>query len=320
MPITFPNSPTLNQKVTQAGRVFQFNGTAWDAIVAEGSDLGRVRAPQIAGGVGRPGDVLHRTADGLEWRTLPNEAVIKSLHSGMNVSNTATRISVASGHCGENDGSQIMLLSTSQNLTFNDAALDQGSREADTTYFLWQMWNINGGSGALRLSKSRTAPRAPSGQRPGRILGFVQSNTATALRPSTMTGNGLDRVIATTSPRADASQEVRFTAQSLAEVSATADMRASVPAYPFGGHPRCTLSVSVTAASSTLPEKWFMGDREFTTSAGTTTQTLADIQIPDDGMLPFGIRHAAANRINRRATFTIRTTARDFSLAVEDSR
>jgi hypothetical protein len=29
MPLSFPNSPTLNQRVTTGGRVYEWNGSAW---------------------------------------------------------------------------------------------------------------------------------------------------------------------------------------------------------------------------------------------------------------------------------------------------
>ena len=320
MPITFPNSPAAGDIRVDGGRRFQYDGSAWNSIVASATTIGSITYDQIAGGVSRSGDVLARTADGLEWRTLPNEAVIKSLHSGMAVSNTATAITVASGYCGENDGSEIMIRPV-QTLAWADAALDAGVREADTLYWLWQMWSVGGGTGVLRLSKSRTAPAPPANHRPGRILGAVWSNTATALHPSTMTGDGLDRAIATSTSRNDvADRTVRFTGQTQEVASASVDMSKSVPAYPFGGFPRCTLSVSVTASADTLPEKWFVGGVERTATAGTSSATLADVEIPATGALRYGIRNAGADRQGRRAAFTIRVASRDFSLAVEDSR
>ena len=32
MPFSFPSSPTLNQQSTQNGRVYQWNGYAWDLV------------------------------------------------------------------------------------------------------------------------------------------------------------------------------------------------------------------------------------------------------------------------------------------------
>ena len=317
MPITFPNSPAAGDIRVDGGRRFQYDGSAWNSIVASATTVGAVTYDLLAGGPSRSGDVLHRTADGIEWRPLPNQSLIQATHSGLNVTATTSSINVGSGYAGESDGSELMLLSA-QSLAFADSSLDAGVREADTLYWLWQMWSLGGGSGVLRLSKSRTAPVPPANHRAGRILGAVWSNTATALYPSTMTGDGLDRVIATPASRNDVNaQTIRFAGQAQPEASGTADMSKSVPAYPFGGYPRCTLAVTVTASSATLPEKWFVGGVERTAAAGTASVTLADVQIPPSGMLPYGIRNAGADRQGRRASFTIRVTQRDFSLAAE---
>ena len=326
MPISFPNSPTLNQKHTEAGRTFQWNGTVWNAVVAEGTDLGRVRGAQIAGGVGRPGDVLRRTADGLEWRTLPNEAVVKATHSGTNVmvSHTDTdSISVTAGIYGARDGSEL-IIRRSQTLAFTDDALDTGTRESNTVYWIWQMWHVNGGSGVLKLSKSRTDPVAPANHRPARILGFVSTGSdAENLHPITTTMNGLDRRLTffpTRKPLLVDDIVVQFESQSLTEASAELDLRQIVPQYPFGGYPRIGFYFGVTSSSSTRASKWFIGDREGDTRDGQLPMTFNSFQIPDTGIVTYGLRHPGANRLGRRATFRMLMDSIDFSLAVEDTR
>jgi hypothetical protein len=32
MPLVFPNSPTLNQRVTTGGRIYEWNGSAWTLV------------------------------------------------------------------------------------------------------------------------------------------------------------------------------------------------------------------------------------------------------------------------------------------------
>lgn len=50
MPIDFPNNPTLNEEFTSAGKTWQWNGYAWDAIT-----LTPVGATGAIGGVGATG-------------------------------------------------------------------------------------------------------------------------------------------------------------------------------------------------------------------------------------------------------------------------
>ena len=53
MPIDFPNSPTLNEQFTAAGKTWEWNGTAWDAVTE--TPIGATGASGIQGATGATG-------------------------------------------------------------------------------------------------------------------------------------------------------------------------------------------------------------------------------------------------------------------------
>jgi hypothetical protein len=57
MPINFPNNPSLNQKFTEAGKTWNWNGFAWDAvtIVATGPIKATGAGATGATGIGATG-------------------------------------------------------------------------------------------------------------------------------------------------------------------------------------------------------------------------------------------------------------------------
>ena len=262
----------------------------------------------------------------MEWKTLPNADVIRNTFSGFNITDTSRFVGgfiVGPGHCGAMDGSRIIVSSSNMDLNIRTSVV--GTAEASTLYWIWlmatefnqlQMW----------MFKQGVAPSAQGSYEPVRAVGVMWSQGGDRRRIAggwSQGGGNVDRNMLwigsniTRRPLAWTGTSVSFDTNVQREASFNADLRTRVPEYPFGGYGRVDLVVTANRLGTrAIPETMFIGDREISLSGtGTTNLRVSNLQIPDSGILPVGIRSTSGGQ--GRGIYTYASIYRtDFSLAV----